>query len=77
MVSTAPIFDTPAAYLAATKPDAPVHFFAPARLAAKAAEFQRKFPGQVTFAVKANPSPAVLAHLLGAGISGFDVASPA
>ena len=33
------------------------------------------FPGQVTFAVKANPSEEVLANLSAAGLTAFDVAS--
>jgi ornithine decarboxylase len=39
--------------------------------------FLAGFPGQVTYAVKANPEPAVLENLATAGIGAFDVASPA
>jgi ornithine decarboxylase len=35
------------------------------------------FPGLVTYAVKSNPDEVVLENLVAAGITGFDVASPA
>lgn len=76
MVQNNPIFDTPEAYLAHVQPDEPIHFFAPSVLTDRARLFLRGFPGMVTFAVKANPDPATLAHLLTAGLHGFDVASP-
>jgi ornithine decarboxylase len=67
---------TPASWLAAHKPERPVHFFAPTALDAKLAEFRSGFPGVVTFAVKSNPAEQVIARLWAAGIGGFDVASP-
>ena len=69
--------DTPASYLMQARPDAPVHFFAPSALEARLAEFRKGFAGDVTYAVKANPSDRVLAGLWAGGLSGFDVASPA
>jgi ornithine decarboxylase len=42
-----------------------------------ARRFRAGFPGLVTYAVKANPHPAVLSNLVAAGITAFDVASPA
>lgn len=57
--------------------DLPVHFFAPAALDARLAQFRALFPGQVTYAVKANPADAVIARLAGQGMAAFDVASPA
>lgn len=67
----------PAMYLARTRPDQPVMFFDPARLGATARRFLHGFPGVVTYAVKANPSRAVLDNLVASGVTGFDVASPA
>ena len=67
----------PEAHLADIQPDSPVLYLSPARLQAQADRFIRHFPGQVTYAVKANPHPAVLANLVAAGIEAFDVASPA
>ncbi|MEE9454779.1 MAG: type III PLP-dependent enzyme [Paracoccaceae bacterium] len=71
------IWDTPSAYLTAQTPDHPVHFFAPEKLHAQAQRFCRGFNGLVSFAVKANPDPVVISNLLAAGITAFDVASPA
>lgn len=66
----------PALWLARMRPDDPVFFFDPARLQATAALFMTQFPGEVTYAVKANPDPAVLDGLVAAGMTAFDVASP-
>lgn len=66
----------PPAYLAANGPVLPVHFFAPAALDARLAEFCAGFDGMVTYAVKANPDEAVIMRLCAGGIGGFDVASP-
>lgn len=68
---------TPRAWLAANRPRQPVLFLAPDALAARLQEFHQGFPGLVTYAVKANPSPDVLRSLIAGGIRGFDVASPA
>ena len=68
---------SPEAWLRRVAPDEPVFFFMPAVLRATAARFLRGFPGTVTYAVKANPAPAVLDVLAAAGIAAFDVASPA
>jgi ornithine decarboxylase len=72
-----PVFESPEAYLARVVPDEPVLFLSPGTLEAGARRFCDGFPGQVTYAVKANPQPAVLQHLAAAGVTGFDVASPA
>jgi len=66
----------PARWLARERPEEPVFFFDPARLRAVARVFVDHFPGEVTYAVKANPEPAVLETLAGAGLEAFDVASP-
>ncbi|MEC3863441.1 type III PLP-dependent enzyme [Mesobacterium sp. TK19101] len=57
-------------------PGAVFHFH-PEVLQATAARFIAGFPGLVTYAVKANPVPQVLTGLAEAGVTAFDVASPA
>jgi len=59
----------------ALAPDHPVLCFAPDVLAATARAFLRGFPGEVSYAVKANSLEQVIATLAGAGIEVFDVAS--
>ena len=76
MVQSNPIAPSPSAFLTAWHPDEPVHFFAPSALRRRATEFLTGFPGLTTYAVKANPDPAVLMQLLAAGLTAFDVASP-
>ncbi|HHG89136.1 MAG TPA: type III PLP-dependent enzyme [Devosia sp.] len=70
------IWNSPVEYLRNERPDFPVAFFCPDALQEKARQFLHGFPGQVTYAVKANPAPEVLANLVAAGIEAFDVASP-
>ncbi|MEP3529490.1 MAG: type III PLP-dependent enzyme [Sulfitobacter sp.] len=77
MQHIAPLSDSPAAYLAKHSPDAPVLFLAPSVLQSTARRFQADFEGLVTYAVKANDRPEVLSNLVAAGITTFDVASPA
>lgn len=72
-----PPWDTPAAHLTRTRPDAPVLYLSPAALHATARRFVEGFGGLVTYAVKANPHPTVLENLVAAGLGAFDVASPA
>ncbi len=71
-----PVWDSPQDHLRASLPDEPVAYFAPSVLRETARRFRAGFPGLVTYAVKANPSEAVLANLSGCGIGAFDVASP-
>ena len=68
---------TEADHLAHTRPEAPVLYFTPERLADTARRFAKGFDGLTTYAVKANPERAVLEALLASGITAFDVASPA
>ncbi len=68
---------TPFEHLAKHHPDAPVLYFAPSVLQDAARQFQRDFDGLVTYAVKANDRAEVLSNLVAAGITSFDVASPA
>ena len=63
-------------HLKSVHPDQPVLYFDPAALRSTFRRFQEGFPGLVTFAVKANDSDAVIENLVGAGMAGFDVASP-
>jgi len=49
--------------------------FDPARLREATSRFVQAFPGQVLYAVKANPMPAVIATVQAAGVHGYDVAS--
>ena len=66
--------DAPAASLRLL-PDEPVFCFSAQALAAQARVFIDGFPGLVTFAVKSNPSPEIIATLAASGISRWDVAS--
>ena len=70
-------FANPRVALRALRPDEPVLFLSPKALQENAFRFQNGFPGLVTYAVKANPHPTVLENLVAAGLSAFDVASPA
>jgi ornithine decarboxylase len=61
--------------VAADRPEEPVHCFRPALVAATAARFVEDFPGDVLYAVKCNPDPAVLRVLWDGGVRHFDCAS--
>jgi ornithine decarboxylase len=56
-------------------PDEPVILNRPHAAARAARFFVEKFPGKSLYAVKANPSPALLRVLWDAGVTHFDVAS--
>lgn len=77
MSLVAAIWPTPAHHLRAESPDHPMLYFSPAVLQATYRRFVGGFPGQVTYAVKANDSRIVIENLAAAGMTGFDVASPA
>jgi len=66
----------PAAHIARNRPDMALFYFSPGQLQATAARFLDGFGGLVTYAVKANAGEEVLANLVAAGITAFDVASP-
>jgi ornithine decarboxylase len=55
--------------------DLPVFCYFPARVRADCAAFCRGFPGQVFYAVKANPDPQLLQWVVEGGVHAFDVAS--
>ena len=68
-------FKSALALVVADRPDLPVHCIRP-HAATKAADwFVRRFPGDVLYAVKANPHPAILDAVYAAGVRWFDVAS--
>ncbi|WGW02213.1 type III PLP-dependent enzyme [Tropicibacter oceani] len=69
------IATTPADWLVRHQPDDPVFFFSPDTLRQTLSRFQTGFPGEVTYAVKANPGTEVLATLADHGMQAFDVAS--
>lgn len=70
------VWQNPAEIIRETRPENPVMVFAPTVLQDTARRFLKGFPGLVTYAVKSNPDEAVIENLVGAGIKGFDVASP-
>ena len=55
--------------------DTPVFCLLPGQIRAAVARFRAGFPGEVMYAVKANPDRQVLDWLIEAGIQGFDTAS--
>lgn len=57
--------------------DAPLYLFAETVLTDTHQRFRQGFPGEVTYAVKANPDPAILETLARSGMAAFDVASVA
>lgn len=77
-MQTQPAFwPDPLSHLRRTMPDDPVFYHSPQALQARARFFLDRFPGLVTYAVKANDRAEVLDNLVAAGIDSFDVASPA
>lgn len=74
MPLTRPFADTDS-MVTALQPSYPVYCLRPRALAANARRFIDGFPGEVMYAVKCNPHPAVLDHLYEAGIRHFDTAS--
>ena len=70
-------YKSPLDLVRAAPPENPVACVRPGRVALAVGWFQDKFPGEVLYAVKANPSPWVLDALYGAGLRTFDVASEA
>ena len=63
--------------VATGRPEEPMHCLRPGTLAATARDFIAAFPGDVLYAVKCNPEPAVLRALWDGGVRHFDCASPA
>ena len=69
------VYQDAAHYVAEQRPSNPVHFLRAHVLRGASQWFLRNFPGSVMYAVKANPSPAVIKELWASGIRHFDVAS--
>jgi ornithine decarboxylase len=65
------------AVIADSQPDDPLAILRPHVLQRTAQSFLRGFPGQVSYAVKANPATDILHNLVRAGVTTFDVASVA
>jgi len=63
--------------VAADRPTEPMHCLRPATIAAAARRFVVGFAGDVLYAVKCNPEPAVLRALWEGGVRHFDCASAA
>ncbi len=61
--------------VAADRPEEPLHCFRPDVVVATAQDFVAGFPGEVLYAVKCNPDPAVLRALWDGGVRHFDCAS--
>ncbi len=61
----------------AARPEEAIHCLRPAVLSATAARFVAEFRGDVLYAVKCNPEPAVLTALWEGGVRHFDCASAA
>ena len=81
MIATALKLENPTRYADAPdvarlrQPEEPVFCFSETQLRARAMNFFRGFPGIVSYAVKSNPAPEVIATLAGAGLHHWDVAS--
>jgi ornithine decarboxylase len=63
--------------VAAERPAEPIHCLRPHVIAGNARAFCAAFPGQVLYAVKCNPDPAVLRAVWAGGVRHFDCASAA
>jgi ornithine decarboxylase len=61
--------------VAAERPEEPMHCMRPATVEATAREFVDAFPGDVLYAVKCNPEPAMLRAVRAGGVTHFDCAS--
>ena len=77
MYSSLPISSSLHAHLWQSYSDRPVLYFSPKVLHESYRRFLLGFDGLVTYAVKANASSLVLDNLASAGLTTFDVASPA
>ena len=57
------------------KPDKPIYCIRKHAIEAASKYFQKKFSGNILYAVKTNPHPEVLKTIIQSGIKSFDVAS--
>jgi ornithine decarboxylase len=72
---TLPRYATAEKAIEALKPSEPLYLIRPGKFAAAARQFLDGFPGDVLYAVKANPHPLILSQLWAAGVRHFDTAS--
>ena len=70
-----PRFATPLKAIEGLKPNEPLYLVQPEKFATAARSFLTGFPGDVLYAVKANPHPIAIQNLWTAGIRHFDTAS--
>jgi ornithine decarboxylase len=70
-----PRFASPLKAIESLKPSEPLYLIHPEKFATAAKQFLDGFPGDVLYAVKANPHPVALTNLWNAGIRHFDTAS--
>lgn len=73
----APVLPATDDLIAVERPEEPMHCLRPAAIAEAARNFVAGFPGEVLYAVKCNPEPAVLRAVWEGGVRHFDCASPA
>lgn len=73
--AAAPFYADACAVAEVIEPTEAVFCFSPAQLAERLSVFTEGFPGQVSFAVKSNPSREVVAALAAEGLTHWDVAS--
>jgi ornithine decarboxylase len=71
------VFETGREAALKLRPDRSVYCFRPSVLAADTTAFLSAFPGKTAYAVKTNGEPDVLKTVARAGVTCFDVASPA
>jgi len=72
-----PLLPAVADLVAVERPEDPMHCLRPAAISAATATFVAEFPGDVLYAVKCNPEPAVLRAVYEGGVRHFDCASAA
>ena len=70
-----PHFATALKAIESLKPSEPLYLVHPDKFAAAARQFLEGFPGDVLYALKANPHPIAVTNLWNAGIRHFDTAS--
>lgn len=75
MLQQARQFDAVTDLIAGLDPTEPVYCIYPERLRRDVRSFTEGFPGRVMYAVKANPDPHIVGHVLAAGIRDVDAAS--
>lgn len=75
MTEPTPVYPNTSALIAAEAPDFPSFLYSERELRKAAKVFRKGFDGLLTYAVKCNPSPHIIAKLHEEGVNAFDVAS--